>query len=70
MKGEWGISVQDGCAPPQWTAANDTAAFAAERSIVRKELQRFKEFAAPAQNKHQALDVIWDIARRYGLLDF
>lgn len=56
--------------PPQWTAANDTAAFAAERSIVRKELQRFKEFAAPAQNKHQALDVIWDITRRYGLLDF
>lgn len=41
-----------------------------ERNIVRRELQRFKEFADPALNKHQALDVVWDMARQYSLMDF
>ncbi|MCX7860148.1 MAG: DEAD/DEAH box helicase family protein [Chloroflexus sp.] len=41
-----------------------------ERSIMRRELQRIKEFAGSALNKHQALDVIWDFARQYGLIDF
>lgn len=57
--------------PPRATSANrESAAFNAERSIVRKELQRLKEFSDAALNKHQALDVVWDIASRYGLLDF
>lgn len=47
-----------------------TANFDVERSIIRHELQRIKEFAEPALNKHQALDTIWDIARHYGLMDF
>lgn len=46
------------------------AAFDLERSIMRHELQRIKEFAGPALNKHQALDTIWDIARQYGVMDF
>jgi superfamily II DNA or RNA helicase len=40
-----------------------------ERAIVRRELQRFREFADTALNKHAALDVVWDLARRYHLLD-
>ncbi|MBN1877917.1 MAG: DEAD/DEAH box helicase family protein [Anaerolineae bacterium] len=56
--------------PTAWTATQDSAEFESERSVVRRELQRFKEFAGPARNKHQALDVIWDIATRYGLRDF
>lgn len=48
----------------------DSAAFASERSILRHELQRFKEFAGLALNKHQALDVIWSIATHYGMQDF
>jgi DNA phosphorothioation system restriction enzyme len=44
--------------------------FGSERSMIRKELQRFKEFANLAQNKQQALDIIWNIAKQYGLLDF
>lgn len=44
--------------------------FGSERSMIRKELQRFKEFANLAQNKQQALDVIWNSAKQYGLLDF
>jgi hypothetical protein len=56
--------------PTVWTVSQDSPAFEAERSIIRRELQRFKEFANPALNKHRALDVIWDIASRYGLMDF
>jgi superfamily II DNA or RNA helicase len=51
-------------------AGRGTANFDVERSIIRHELQRIKEFAEPALNKHKALDVIWDIARHYGLMDF
>lgn len=57
-------------APPESWEPRDSAAFRAERSIVRRELQRLKEFAGAAMNKHQALDVIWSIAARYGLMDF
>ncbi len=56
--------------PTAWTVSRDSLTFQAERSIVRRELQRFKEFASPALNKHQALDVIWEIAKRYSLMDF
>jgi superfamily II DNA or RNA helicase len=56
--------------PTAWAASKNSPTFQAERSIMRRELQRFKEFANPALNKHQALDVIWDIASRYGLMDF
>lgn len=45
------------------------AAAQVERGIMRRELQRIKEFAGSALNKHQALDVIWDLARQYGLMD-
>lgn len=48
----------------------DSPTFQSERSIMRRELQRFKEFANLAQNKHQALDEVWAIAKRYGLMDF
>lgn len=56
--------------PTAWSGALDASTFDAERSVVRRELKRFKEFANPARNKHEALDVIWDIANRYSLLDF
>lgn len=56
--------------PAAWYASQDSASFKIERSIVRRELERFKEFAGAAQNKHQALDVIWEIASRYSLMDF
>lgn len=56
--------------PDIWPTSQNSPTFESERSIMRRELQRFKEFANPALNKHQALDVIWDIATRYGLRDF
>ncbi|MCP5097978.1 MAG: DEAD/DEAH box helicase family protein [Chloroflexi bacterium] len=62
--------IHDLIAVPPVALDQDSPAFHAERSIVRRELNRFKEFANPALNKHQALDVIWDIASHYGLLDF
>lgn len=39
----------------------------ADKTIVERELRRFKEFADSAQNKHSALSVVWDIARQYGI---
>jgi superfamily II DNA or RNA helicase len=56
--------------PSVWNISQSAPTFEVERSIIRRELERFKEFAAPALNKHQALDVVWDIAKRYGLMDF
>lgn len=47
----------------------DDAVFAAERSIVRREVQRFTEFANTARNKHQAIDEIWPLVKAYGLID-
>ena len=62
--------IHDLIAVPPVSYDQTSPSFQAERSIVRRELQRFKEFASPALNKHQALDVIWDLASHYGLLDF
>lgn len=62
--------IHDLIAVPPVTFNRESPAFNAERSIVRRELQRFKEFASPALNKHEALDVIWDLAGFYGLQDF
>lgn len=62
--------IHDLIAVPPATFNKESATFSAERSIIRRELQRFKEFANPALNKHQALDVIWDLAGFYGLQDF
>jgi superfamily II DNA or RNA helicase len=56
--------------PTAWTTSHDSLTFNIERGIIRRELERFKEFASPALNKHKAMDVIWDIASRYNLMDF
>lgn len=56
--------------PTAWAVSANSPTFQAERSIMRRELRRFREFANPALNKHQALDVVWNIADRYGLMDF
>lgn len=56
--------------PPVTAATAGSPTFEAERSILRRELGRFKEFAGLALNKHQALDVIWDLAKHYSLMDF
>jgi superfamily II DNA or RNA helicase len=56
--------------PAAQTASPRSPISQSERNIMRRELQRFKEFASPSLNKHQALDVVWHIARRYNLLDF
>ena len=62
--------IYDLIAVPPLNQKLDSGSFQAERSIIRRELHRFKEFSDLALNKHQAIDVIWDIASRFGLLDF
>lgn len=60
--------VHDLIAVPPSSPGSPTSG--AERAIIRGELRRFKEFADLALNKHQALGRIWEVAGRYGLLDF
>lgn len=55
--------------PTVWAASSSSQTYSAERAIVRRELQRFKEFADLAVNKHQALEAVRVIASRYSLLD-
>jgi superfamily II DNA or RNA helicase len=62
--------IHDLIAVPPTRASLASVTFQTERGIVRRELERFKEFANLAQNKHEALDVVWDLARHYGLMDF
>lgn len=51
--------------PPQsWYSENSINS---DKGIVERELRRFKEFADSAQNKHQALSVVWDTAQQYGI---
>ena len=42
----------------------------AERSILKRELRRFAEFADSALNTQSAYEVIWDLADQYDVLDF
>lgn len=56
--------------PDAWVVSRTSPTFVAEQSIIRRELQRFKEFASLARNKYEAVNIIWDIAKRYSLLDF
>jgi superfamily II DNA or RNA helicase len=44
--------------------------YKAERTIMRRELARFHEFASMARNKHEAVNVIWELASHYQLRDF
>lgn len=42
----------------------------AERSILKRELRRFAEFADSALNTQSAYKVIWELADQYDVLDF
>ena len=54
--------------PP--VVSEQSATYTAERSIIKRELSRFREFSSPALNKYEAHDKIWELAKHYGLLDF
>jgi superfamily II DNA or RNA helicase len=41
-----------------------------ERNLLRHELARFAEFSEHAINKHTAIDAIWAVAKRFGVMDF
>ena len=48
----------------------DMESIKAERSILKRELKRFAEFADTSLNTASAYQVIWDMAKQYGVLDF
>ncbi len=49
-------------------AIKNSPLYSVERTIMRRELKRFHEFAQSATNKHKAIDVIWDLAKAYNLM--
>lgn len=55
--------------PPQ-PETMDEDSLRAERSLLRRELRRFHEFASSALNAGAAYEVIWDMAKQFDLLDF
>ncbi len=62
--------IYDLIAVPPRTATTDPQVFKVERGILRRELARFREFADTALNRLEAIDVVWDIAKKFHLLDF
>ena len=46
----------------------NSAVYDMERTILRRELGRFHEFAQTAENNHRAIDKIWPVARAYNLM--
>lgn len=52
------------------SARQSPEVFNTERKILKKELARFREFADSAENRFQANQVIWDMVKKYNLLDF
>jgi superfamily II DNA or RNA helicase len=52
--------VDQGSSHPDWVAV---------RAAARRELRRIKEFAELAENRYQALDQVFDVANKLGLLD-
>ena len=55
--------------PPQ-PETLDEDSLRAERSLLRRELRRFHEFASSALNAGAAYDVIWDLAKQFDVMDF
>lgn len=56
--------------PPIYDRVQDYPTFESEQRILSRELQRFKEFANLALNKFRAIEVIWDLAKKYDVMDF
>ncbi len=52
--------------PPEHYSEETTKS---ERSILKRELRRFVEFASSAQNTQEAYQVIWGLAEDFGILD-
>jgi superfamily II DNA or RNA helicase len=55
---------------PPPPASLDPESLHAERSLLRRELRRFSEFAATARNAASAYAVIWELAKQFDVLDF
>jgi superfamily II DNA or RNA helicase len=54
--------------PPPISQFDETT-MRSERSILKRELKRFVEFADSANNTQSAYDVVWDLADKFNMLD-
>lgn len=62
--------IYDLIAVPPAKAFSDQISFNAEKSLLKRELRRFAEFADSSLNSQAAYDVIWELAKEFGILGF
>lgn len=62
--------IYDLIAIPPAKSFSDEVSFNAEKSLLKRELRRFAEFADSSLNSAAAYDVIWQIAKEFGVLGF
>ncbi len=62
--------IYDLIAIPPARSFTDEISFNAEKALLKRELRRFAEFADSSLNSQAAYDVIWELAKEYGLLGF
>lgn len=62
--------IYDLIAIPPVNSISDDISLNAEKSLLRRELRRFAEFADSALNTQSAYQVIWDLAQQYGVFQF
>ncbi len=63
-KGEKIASIHDFIALPDDSIGDDKFV----KKALERELRRFKEFAETAENSLEAIEVVWDIAKKYNLI--
>lgn len=62
--------IYDLIAVPPAKSFMDEVSFNAEKSLLKRELRRFAEFADSSLNSQAAYDVIWELAKEFGVLGF
>ncbi len=68
--GKDAATIYDLIAIPPAKSFSDEISFNAEKSLLKRELRRFSEFADSSLNSQAACEVIWELAKEFGVLGF
>jgi DNA phosphorothioation system restriction enzyme len=63
-------TIYDLIAIPPAKSFSDDVSLNAEKSLLKRELRRFSEFADSSLNSQGAYNVIWELAKEFGVLGF
>ncbi len=68
--GKEAAMIYDLIAIPPSVGISDEISINAEKSLLKRELRRFAEFADSALNTQVAYEVIWDLANKFGIYSY